>query len=128
DNAMHTTQVADPDDPRPVATTRVISYQGVLQQALRHLVDWVERGIAPPKSTNYSVEDSQIVVPPSASERCGLQPVCTLTANGSDRVEVKVGETVRFEAVAQVPPGAGRILSAHWDFEGAGDYPVSSNI
>ena len=37
DNTMHTTQTASSRDPRPVATTRVISYQGALQQALRVL-------------------------------------------------------------------------------------------
>jgi hypothetical protein len=42
DNTMHTAQSAGPNDPRPVVTTRVISYQGVLQQALRDLVAWVE--------------------------------------------------------------------------------------
>jgi hypothetical protein len=45
ENAMHVTQGVGPNDPRPVASTRVVSYQGVLQQALRDVAAWVE---APP--------------------------------------------------------------------------------
>ncbi|HKV05793.1 MAG TPA: hypothetical protein VJO53_11905 [Candidatus Acidoferrales bacterium] len=125
DNTMHTTQVAGPNDPRPVATTRVISYQGVLQQALRDLAAWVEKGVAPPESTAYEVRDGQIVVPSSAAARKGIQPVVTLTANGAARAEVIVGEKVQFTALIDVPPETGTLVAAEWDFEGAGDYPVA---
>ena len=128
DNTMHTTQNAGPNDPRPVATTRVISYQGVLQQALRDLVAWVEKGVAPPESTTYKVVDGQVIVPPSAAERKGVQPVVSVQANGGTRTDAKVGETVDFRAVAEAPPNAGVIVKAEWDFEGAGEYPIVSEI
>jgi hypothetical protein len=124
ENAMHTTQVALPTDPRPVATTRVISYVGVVEQALRDLSAWVEKGLAPPASTVYKVVDGQVQVPPTAAERRGIQPVVTLTVNGGVCAKVAVGETVEFSAVIEVPPGAGTVVGAEWDFEGAGDYPV----
>jgi hypothetical protein len=128
DNTLHTTQSASPADPRPVATTRVISYQGVLQQALRDLAAWAEDGVAPPDSCDYSVEDAQVRLPARAGVRKGLQPTVALTANGVARAEVKVGEAVEFAAVIEAPPGAGPVVRAEWDYEGAGQYPVTSSV
>jgi hypothetical protein len=128
DHTLHTTQSASPADPRPVATTRVISYQGVLQQALRDLAAWVEKGIPPPDSCAYSVEDAQVRLPAGAAARKGVQPTVELTANGAARAEVKVGESVEFNAVIDAPPGAGPVVRAEWDFEGAGQYPLTSDI
>ena len=127
DHAMHTTRNYSLDDMHPAAETRVISYQGVLQQALRDLANWVEKGVAPPASTNYSVEDGQVMVPGGAG-RGGIQPVVNLTANGGQLAEVKAGDTVAFSAVVEVPAGAGVVISAQWDFEGDGSYPVSADI
>jgi hypothetical protein len=128
DNAMHTTQNAGKNDPRPVATTRVISYQGALQQALRDLAAWCEEGKAPPESTSYGIVDGQVVVPATAAARKGLQPVVSLTANGAARAEVKAGESVAFEAIAEAPANAGRIVKAEWDFEGDGGYALKENV
>lgn len=128
DNTMHTTQHAAPGDPRPVATTRVISYQGVLQQALRDLSAWVEKGVRPPDSTSYKVADGQVLVPATARTRSGLQPVVTVQANDGARANVAVGESVTFNGVIEAPPNTGVIVKAEWDFEGAGEYPVVSEI
>lgn len=128
ENAMHTTKTAIPIDPRPVATTRVVSYVGVVEQALRDLSAWVEKGLAPPASTAYKVVDGQVQVPPTAAERKGIQPVVMVNANGGARAEVEVGETVKFSAVIEVPPGAGTVVATEWDFEGAGDFPVTEQF
>jgi hypothetical protein len=128
DHAMHTTQSARPSDPRPVVTTRTVNYTGVLHQALRDLSDWVEKGLVPPPSTMYKMEDGQVVVPPTAAERKGIQLVVTLTANGGVRAEVAAGETVEFIGVIEVPPGTGTVVGAEWDFEGAGDFPVTEKF
>ncbi|MEX2724794.1 MAG: hypothetical protein Q6367_012965 [Candidatus Freyarchaeota archaeon] len=128
DHAMHTGPVVLPNDPRPVLTTRVVSYIGVVEQALRDLSAWVEKGLAPPASTVYKVVDGQVQVPPTAAERKGIQPVVTLTANGGEVARVAVGETIEFSAVVEVPPGAGTVVAAEWDFEGAGDYPLSEQF
>jgi hypothetical protein len=111
-----------------VATTRVVSYQGALQQALRDLSAWVERGVAPPASTTYKVVDGQVQVPASAAERKGIQPVVVVKANGGERANVAVGQKAEFSAVIEVPPGAGSVVGAEWDFEGAGDYPVTGKF
>ncbi len=118
DHALHG-DLSRQEDP-----TRTISYLGVLQQALRDLTDWVEKGIVPPTTTNYKIEDGQVVLPTNADERKGIQPVVTLKANGGARVDIKVGVAVTFTAVVEVPTHTGKVVSADWDFEGEGTFPV----
>ena len=123
EHAMHTTPSVLPDDPRPVRTTRAVSYAGVLQQALRDLSAWVEHDRVPPASTRYEMVDGEVVVPETAAERKSIQAVVTVAANGRSRAEVAVGEDVEFTAEVDVPAGTGTIVTAEWDFEGAGDFP-----
>jgi hypothetical protein len=75
-------------------------------------------------STAYKIVDSQVVVPASAAQRQGVQPVIALTVNGAARADVTAGEPITFTAVIEVPPSTGSITSAEWDFEGAGNYPL----
>ncbi|HEX7821855.1 MAG TPA: hypothetical protein VF463_14700 [Sphingobium sp.] len=122
DHALHG------DDMKQDDATRTVSYLGVLQQALRDLSAWVEKGIAPPETTGYRIDDSQVVVPATAAERKGIQPVVTLTANGGERADVAVGQPVRFTGTITVPPGAGSVIAAEWDFDGAGTFPDRSPV
>jgi hypothetical protein len=107
---------------------RVVNYTGILQQALLDLSAWVEKGVPPPPSTNYKVVEGQVDVPPTATERKGVQPVVTLTANGGARADVAVGQSVTFAGVIEAPPNTGKVVSAEWDFEGSGDYPVTETL
>jgi hypothetical protein len=125
DHAMHLAPWVGPDDPRPVRTTRIISYRGILEQALRDVAAWVEHGVAPPASTTYQVVDGQVRVPAKASERNGVQPTVEVTVNGAKRAHVAVGELAEFAAFIEVPLGAGTVVVAEWDFDGSGDYAVS---
>ncbi len=126
DHAMHQDPAVLPRiDVHPHRSTRIVSYQGVLEQALRDVAAWVEQGIPPPPSTAYVLDDGQIRLPTTAAARRGIQPVVNLTANGAVRAEAAVGETVRFSALVEVPPGTGTIVAAEWDFEGRGDFPVA---
>jgi hypothetical protein len=102
----------------------VVTYIGALHQALLDLAAWVERGIAPPETTSYTVSGGQLSVPPTAKERRGIQPVIQLKANGAEKAEVSVGQPVSFSASVEVPPGAGKLIAAEWSFEGETDYPV----
>jgi hypothetical protein len=125
DHAMHQDPAVMPSiDLHPDRSTRIVNYRGVLEQALRDVAAWAERGIPPPPSTNYEWVDGQILLPAAATGRRGIQPVVTLTADGAERADVAVGERVAFSATVEVPPGAGTIVAAAWDFEGRGDYPV----
>ncbi len=124
DRSMHP-WTPRPQDPsmRPARPTRVINYRGIIQQALRDVAAWVEKGMAPPPSTVYEYTDGQVVVPPTAKERKGIQPVVRLTVGGADRVDVRRGDTVEFRAEVRVPDGTGAIVAAAWDFDGAGEFP-----
>jgi len=122
DHALHG-DLTKQEDP-----THTVSYLGVLQQALRDLSAWVEKGIAPPATTNYNIEDGQVIVPPTATERKGIQPALTLKANGGERAEVKVGEPVTFNAIIELPQNTGKIVAAQWDFEGAGSFGVEGKL
>jgi len=130
DHAMHTS--AEPvaglvmADTTPSRSTRMVSYLGVLQQALRDVAAWVEHGVAPPPSTEFEVVDGQVVVPASAKARRGIQPVVDLTTSRGVRYDGAVGDEVALVARVEVPAGGGKIVAAEWDFDGAGEFPVTS--
>jgi hypothetical protein len=122
DHALHGDETKQ-EDP-----TRTVSYLGMLQQALRDLSAWVERGVAPPASTNYRVVDGQVVVPPTARERRGIQPVVTLRVESGERAEVAVGTSAELTAVAATPPGTGKLVAAEWVMQGADTFPIAANV
>ena len=122
DHALHgdSTQQEDP--------THTVSYLGVLQQALRDLAAWVEKGQSPPQSTSYKMVDGQVVVPPTAAERMGIQPVINVEANGQARAEVSVGEPVTLAARIELPKQAGSLIFAEWDLDGSGSFGVKADL
>jgi hypothetical protein len=102
----------------PNALDRQVPDGLVMYKGLEDLMAWVERGIAPPPGTRYRVDAArQIVLPQSAGERGGYQPVVSLRANGkSDRLEVAAGTEVRFHTDAEDPDN--EIVRTEIDFEG----------
>ncbi len=127
DNASHLPasflDAIAPKHPHP--STLLIDYMGSVHQAVHDLVAWVEDGIEPPPTSGYDwSEDWALTLAPTVEERKGIQPVVSATANGGVRADVKAGETVMFEANAEVPDGAGTIISAEWNFDGSGTWPV----
>ncbi|NQX12162.1 Tat pathway signal sequence domain protein [Microbacteriaceae bacterium VKM Ac-2855] len=106
--------------------SRLVEFTDSVEQALRDVSAWAEDGVAPPASTRFSVLQNQILVPETAAQRKGIQPVVSLTAGGRDRIEVRVGEKVTFTARAQAPAGAGVVVSAEWDLRGTGEYGPST--
>ena len=126
--ALYFTENSHHENPMtPLQRSHVVSYGGALQQALRDVAAWVERGERP-REVIYSIADTQVVLPALAGERGGIQPVIALTANGGARAEVKAGEAVRLEAVIEMPPGAGKVVAAEWDFTGSGDFADPADI
>ena len=109
------------------AHAHTVSFQGALQQALRDVSAWVEKGIRP-ADTRYEVIDSQVTVPATAPQRGGIQPVIDLQANGGLRTQVRINQPVRFTATIEAPPNTGKVVAAEWDFEGTGDYPSPEPI
>jgi hypothetical protein len=108
--------------------TRIISYSGILQQALRDVAAWAERGIAPPQSTAYRMDDGQVVVPQSGAERKGPQPTVDVTVNGGVRADVRVGEPVSLSGIVEAAPDSGPVVGAEWDFDGSGAYAVKETV
>lgn len=114
----------------------VINYMGAHRQALLDISDWVERGIEPPCSTNYTYRDGQIYPAATARERAGVQSVVELLADGSSCAHVKAGQAVTFTAKALVPQGAGLVTALDFGFEDNrklpggmdADFPVHGEI
>ncbi|KAM0282013.1 hypothetical protein ACHAQH_003219 [Verticillium albo-atrum] len=130
ENADHTF-AAGFNDPLPAGTraARIVDASPIIHQALRDLSAWVEQGVEPPQTTNYTVVDGQVLLAEAASQRFGIQPAVVLQANGTDRFDVAVGTSVVFEAFAEVPLDAGKIISIEWDYMGIGEFtatPLSS--
>lgn len=126
--ALYYIDHAQHDNPQTAAArAHTVSFSGALQQALRDVSAWVEQGRRP-SSTRYEIVDSQVVVPAGAVERGGIQPVVALTANGAVRADVAVGEAVEFRAMVEVPPDAGVVVAAEWDFEGVGNFPQAAPL
>jgi hypothetical protein len=116
DHAQHTPPVGQ------AAEARTVSYQGALEQALRDVSAWVERGAQPPASTAYKVVDAQVEVPPRAESRKGIQPVVELKVNGGVRAEVAVSQPVILSATIEMPPNTGKVVAVEWSFDGSGSY------
>lgn len=123
EHAEHMPPMLIPSPPNRAASTWLIDGIPIVEQGLQDLVDWVEGGVRPP-GTTYAYADGQVTLPAEAAERGGIQPVVRVTANGGARADVAVGEPVTIEVVAEVPPGAGGIVSIEWDFDGTGTYPA----
>ncbi|WP_254450146.1 PKD domain-containing protein [Cohnella herbarum] len=107
-------------------TARLVQFDGIVQQALRDVSAWVEKGVVPAKSTLYNLTDNQLKVSKNASSRQGIQPVVDLTVNGGSRIDIEAGQTVTFVAKIQVPTKAGKVVRTEWDFLGTGKFKTSS--
>lgn len=104
------------------SNTWLVDPDPVIEQSLVDLAAWVEQGIEP-EDTAFEYRDGTVRLPATAARRRGIQPVVTVSANGSTRAEIGVGEDVILEVHGEVPPAAGTIVSVAWDFDGSGTYP-----
>lgn len=123
ENAEHVPGDFVPAQPNRATNTWLIDYRPVIEQCLADVVAWVEDGVDP-AVTAFEYADGRVTLPPSAAARGGIQPVVTVRANGAERAEVRVGEVVELTVHAEVPPGAGSVVSIAWDLDGSGTYPL----
>ena len=126
-NAEHIPPSYLPPGPLRATSTWLIDYFPVIEQGLADLIRWVEEGVAPP-STSFDYVDGQVLLPPTAQERGGIQPVVAVTANGGARAEVAVGDSVQLQVDAAVPSNAGTIVSVEWDFDGSGTFGFQQEV
>lgn len=110
DNGSHTTGGGEP---------------GIFQQSIQDLMAWAEQDIAPPRSTQYTIHNGQVVPAPKAADRHGLQPVMQLTAEGNRRAMVGVNEPVNLTARIEMPPNTGSIVQYSWTLNGTEEAPVN---
>ena len=121
DRALHSDGAED--DP-----TESVSYMSTLYQALLDVSAWVERGVSPSKTTNYQIVDGQLVLSDGGRERGGVQPVVLATIKGKDRIDVKPGESVQINVVADVPQGTGKVVKAEWCFDKTKKYTRQQDL
>jgi hypothetical protein len=122
ENAEHGPSMMVPSLPNRASNTWLIDYMPYIEQSIADLIAWVEDGVEP-VDTAFEWIDNKVILSPDATERRGIQAVVAVTANGAERAEVGVGEPVTLELRAAVPPGAGTIVEADWDFDGTGVFP-----
>jgi hypothetical protein len=128
ERAAHVPASHQPQGGAPVVTTRLIDFEGIVEQAVQDLIHWIEDGTDPPASSMFEVgQDLAIAVPPRARQRGGLQPSVLVTVGGHDHVEVARGEQVTFVAVAETPARGGTIVAARWDWDGTGTFPFEQD-
>ncbi|MGY0390611.1 hypothetical protein ACWZJV_26865 [Nocardioides sp. WG-D5] len=95
--------------------------QGIFNQMVLDLIAWAERGVPPKPSSVHSLDEmTQVVQPHDATDRLGLQPVVHLAANGGDRAEVGVLQSVDLSATIDMPPTTGAIVEYAWTIKRQG--------
>ncbi|MDQ0691222.1 hypothetical protein [Arthrobacter sp. W4I7] len=95
--------------------------QGIFNQMVLDLVAWAEQGVEPKPSSNWQIDSqTQVVLPQTAADRKGLQPVVHLAANGNERAEVGVLQPVNLSATIEMPPTTGKIIQYSWTIERKG--------
>lgn len=105
-----------------VRATYLITFWGMVEQAVVDAAAWVENGTEPPVSTQYGIDGGQVVLPPTADQRRGVQPTVDLTVRNSRTVQIKAGQQVQFQGRIVAPDGTGAIVATAWDFQGDGTY------
>lgn len=116
-HAIHGDASGQLDDP-----TRVVSYLGVLQQALRDLSQWVEKGVEPASSTKYQIQDGQVIIPEKAQERHGIQASVEAKVNGKEQETIQKGVRLNFSGKVELPQSTGKLVYSAWDFDGSGEF------
>jgi len=121
DRATHGDSAAD--DPM-----EVVPYITTVYQALLDLSDWAERGIVPSRTSDYVVEDGQVMLSADGANRGGVQPVVTALIDGKERADVAVGQQVKVHVTVDVPRGTGRVVKADWCLNDAKEFNLPVDL
>ncbi|WP_277638424.1 hypothetical protein [Bacteroides graminisolvens] len=113
----------DIDDP-----TEVVSYMGILYQALLDISNWVEKGIEPSKTSDYKIVDAQVMLNINGKSRGGIQPIPYASIDGKERADVKLGQEVTIHVVVDVPAGTGKVVKAEWCLDNSKQFTRSVDM
>jgi len=94
---------------------RTVSFSPMIGRALDYLMEWVERNVSPPPSAKAELSsENSLIMPHTAAERKGIQPVITrITADGQAYVaKVLRCKPVKFNGIAEAP--VGNIIRYEW--------------
>jgi hypothetical protein len=107
---------------------RLVSKMGMIYRAYDDMLAWVEKGVSPPPSTQYTMDEmNQLILAPTAAERQGYQPVVRLLANGKEhRIEARAGEEIEFLVEAEDPDN--ELAQAEIDFHGDDRYDQTNKL
>ena len=103
--------------------TQIVAYNGVLHQALRDVAAWAERGRRAagrdqlPRRGRPGRGAAHGRRAPAACNRSSRS-----RSTAASAADVAVGEPVELVGDVEVPPGAGVVVSAEWDYDGSGTY------
>ncbi len=107
----------------PVESTRYIRWGSIVSQAMNDLIKWIEEGISPPPSTNYSFDVySALQLPKSGFERKGIQPTVQLSIKGKKSAHISIDQTISLDGEAEAAPNTGYFIRLEWDFDGLGKF------
>ena len=127
ENAEHISPAYLASSPTRATSTWLIDYMPIIEQSLVDLCDWAERGIEPVE-TKFSFADGKVTLPATARERGGIQPVVSVRADGSGRVNIRAGASVTLEVEGEAPPRAGSIIAVEWSLDGDGRFEAAEGI
>jgi hypothetical protein len=127
ENAEHISPSFLPTSSKRATSTWLIDYMPIIEQSLLDLCDWAEKGVVP-AGTTYTFSDGKVSLPATANERGGIQPVVSVTVNGSQRADVKVNASVSLELNAAVPLAGGTIIAVEWSLDGSGEFTAEPGI
>lgn len=118
DNADHLDGQVIASGAAGTKNVRLIAYDGIVQQAVRDVSRWVEKGVPPAPSSTYRVEQGQVIVPRDARFRGGVQPAVALTVDGESQVQSRVGQSVTLSGVIGISADTGPVLAVEWSQDG----------
>ena len=128
ENAEHISPAFLPTSSKRATTTWLIDYMPIIEQSLVDLCDWAEKGIVP-AGTTYQFSDGKVTLPATAGERGGIQPVVSVTVNGSSRADVKVQLSGNFAARGgSAAASVISIIAVEWSLDGSGAFTSEPGI
>lgn len=100
---------------------RLVSYVGILEQAVKDVSSWVENNRVPASTTGYAVKNGQVEYVKENTQRNGIQPNVSLSVGGQKSIQLSAGQKVTLEGVITLPEKA-KFITVEWSQMGQDDF------